>query len=86
MHSSCIPFHHHSLVLVEKGVSVWVAAIASILTSLPQPVAAVPSLLFVTHFEPILPAGLGFAAGACGRACIVYVSLVACCVVVRHRL
>jgi zinc transporter ZupT len=53
-----------SLVLVPRGTSPWRAAWWSIFSSLPQPLMAVPAYLFVTAFEPILPAGLGFAAGA----------------------
>lgn len=53
-----------SLVLVPRGVSVLAAAGWSIFSSLPQPLMAVPSFVFVEAFEPLLPAGLGFAAGA----------------------
>ena len=53
-----------SLVLVPRGTPAWRAALWSIFSSLPQPLMAVPAYLFVTAFEPILPAGLGFAAGA----------------------
>ena len=53
-----------SLAIVPKGTSIQKAAGYSILSSLPQPLLAVPAFLFVGAFEPILPVGLGFAAGA----------------------
>jgi zinc transporter ZupT len=53
-----------SLALVPFGESAWRAAGWSIFSSLPQPLMAVPAYLAVRTFEPILPAGLGFAAGA----------------------
>lgn len=53
-----------SLVLIPRGVGVGKAAFWSVFSSLPQPVMAVPAFLFVAFFEPLLPIGLGFAAGA----------------------
>jgi ZIP family zinc transporter len=53
-----------SLVLVPRGVRVHAAAGWAVFSSLPQPLMAVPAFVFVETFEPILPAGLGFAAGA----------------------
>lgn len=53
-----------SLPLRAKGVSVLTCAGYAILTSAPQPLAAVPAFLLVSVFEPLLPAGLGFAGGA----------------------
>ena len=53
-----------SLVLIPRGVSVWRAAGWSVFSSLPQPIMAVLAFLFVLIFHPILPVGLGLAAGA----------------------
>jgi ZIP family zinc transporter len=53
-----------SLVLVPRGASVRSAAGWSVFSSLPQPLIAPFTFLFVEWFAPFLPAGLGFAAGA----------------------
>lgn len=53
-----------SLILVPRGETVTRAAGWSIFSSLPQPLLAVPAFLLVAAFEPFLPVGLGFAAGA----------------------
>ncbi len=53
-----------SVTLVPRRVSPWRAAWWSVFSSLPQPLMAVPAYIFVSAFTPILPAGLGFAAGA----------------------
>ncbi len=53
-----------SLPLKAEGVSTRKCAFISILTSVPQPLMAVPSALLAWMFEPLLPVGLGFAGGA----------------------
>lgn len=53
-----------SLVLIPKGMSTWKAGGWSIVSSLPQPLLAIPVFLFVSAFKPFLPVGLGLAAGA----------------------
>jgi zinc transporter ZupT len=53
-----------SLVLVPRGTRVAVAAGWAVFSSLPQPLLAVPAFVFVEEFSGLLPAGLGFAAGA----------------------
>lgn len=53
-----------SAVLRPKGASLLACIGWSIVSSLPQPFMAVPAFLFVDAFQPVLPYGLGFAAGA----------------------
>lgn len=53
-----------SLPLRANGASVLRCAVYSVLTSLPQPLLAVPSFLLVSVFQPLLAASLGFAGGA----------------------
>ncbi|MGD2050257.1 MAG: ZIP family metal transporter, partial [Chloroflexota bacterium] len=53
-----------SLILIPRGTSVFRASLWSMFSSLPQPLMAVPAFLFVLIFRPLLPIGLGLAAGA----------------------
>jgi zinc transporter ZupT len=53
-----------SAVLRPGGASIAACAGWSIFSSLPQPLMAVPAFLFVERFQPALPYGIGFAAGA----------------------
>jgi zinc transporter ZupT len=53
-----------SLALVPRGVPLRTAACFSALAAAPLPVLAAPAFLFVEAFRGILPAALGFAAGA----------------------
>ena len=53
-----------SAALRARGAGVTRCAAWSVFSSLPQPIMAVPAFVFVNVFKPILPYGLGFAAGA----------------------
>ena len=53
-----------ALVMIPRGSSVGKAAWWGVFSSLPQPLLAVPAFMFVTIFSPVLPFGLGLAAGA----------------------
>ena len=53
-----------TLALRAQGVSTWKCLGWTLVTSLPQPIAAPFAAWFIWLFEPLLPAGMGFAAGA----------------------
>jgi zinc transporter ZupT len=53
-----------SAVFRPQGTSVAACAGWSVLSSLPQPLMAVPAYLLVERFTAVLPYGIGFAAGA----------------------
>lgn len=60
-----------SIPMRTSGASLWKCTGISILTSVPQPLFAVPSVLAFSYFQPWLPLGLGFAGGA-----MIYVTVV----------
>jgi zinc transporter ZupT len=53
-----------SAVMRPRGASLLACAGWSVFSSLPQPLMAVPAYVFVETFSPLLPYGLGLAAGA----------------------
>lgn len=53
-----------SAALRSRGAPVLACAGWSVFSSLPQPLMAAPAFAFVDAFAPVLPYGLGFAAGA----------------------
>ncbi|WP_428387785.1 ZIP family metal transporter [Mucisphaera sp.] len=50
--------------LRAAGASIWRCFWAAVLTSVPQPIAAVPAVLLAWFFQPLMPLLMGFAAGA----------------------
>ncbi|QDU71009.1 ZIP family metal transporter [Mucisphaera calidilacus] len=50
--------------LRSAGVSLARCFAAAVITSLPQPIAAIPAVMLAWFFEPLMPALMGFAAGA----------------------
>lgn len=53
-----------ALPLRANGASLWACFWYAVLTSLPQPIVAVPAFLLISVAQPLLPASLGFAGGA----------------------
>lgn len=53
-----------AIVMVPRGVNKTTCALYCFLSSLPQPLMAVPAYMFVETFHPLFSVGLGFAAGA----------------------
>eukprot|EP01038_Epipyxis_sp_PR26KG_P011488 gene11488-15387_t len=53
-----------ALVMNSRKISPIRSGLWAIFTSLPQPITAIPAFIFVEKFVPLLPSGLGFAAGA----------------------
>jgi len=53
-----------AIALLPRKLPSVTAALWCVMTSLPQPLMAVPAFLFCHYFIPILPVGLGFAGGA----------------------
>ncbi|MEO1271246.1 MAG: ZIP family metal transporter, partial [Myxococcota bacterium] len=53
-----------ALPIRAEGGSLWRCIGLAVLSSLPQPIVAVPALLGFAYVQSLLPVGLGFAAGA----------------------
>jgi zinc transporter ZupT len=57
-------------VLAARGISPWKCAGWAVVTSLPQPLLAVPAFMFVETFAALLPLGMGFASG-----CMIWITV-----------
>ena len=53
-----------AIALLPRKLSSLQSALWCVMTSIPQPLMAVPAFIFCHYFIPILPVGLGFAGGA----------------------
>lgn len=53
-----------ALPLRANGASLWTCFWYAVLTSIPQPIVAVPAYKLISIAQPLLPASLGFAGGA----------------------
>jgi len=53
-----------SLPLRARGASLWRCAWYAVLTSVPQPILAIPAFILTSFFQPLVAPSLGFAGGA----------------------
>jgi len=52
-----------SMVMVNKGMSVWHSSLCAVLTNLPQPMVAIPAYIILKAYIGFLPLALGFSCG-----------------------